>query len=88
MQVRQTPIYDIRSKYIYVSDFLLLCEVVQRNMRCPALVGKTKNAWVKYGLEEKEKECVRISQTFWHHLFASKNLGNAPLGVRRAEWKI
>ena len=66
----------------------LLCEVVQRNMRCPALVGKTQNAWVKYGLKGKEKECVSIFQTFLAPLFCLKNLENAPLGVRRAGWKI
>ena len=38
----------------------LLCEVVQCNIRCPALIGETQNAWVKYGLEETEKECVSM----------------------------
>ena len=51
----------------------LLCEAVQRNMRCPALVGKTQNAWVKYGLKEKEKECVSIFQTPWHHFLSQKS---------------
>ena len=51
----------------------LLCEVVQRNMRCPALVGKTQNAWVKYGLKEKERECVINSKPLGT-IFASKIL--------------
>ena len=78
--------YAIYAANIFMCQ-TLLSEVVQRNMRCPALVGKTQNAWVKYGLKEKEKECVSIFQTPWHH-FCLKNLENATLGVRRAGWKI
>ena len=50
----------------------LLCEVVQCNIRCPALIGKTQNARVKYGLEETEKECVSMFQTLRHHLLPQK----------------
>ena len=62
----------------------LLCEVVQRNMRRPALVGKTQNAWVKYGLEVKRKRVCEYIPNPLAPPFCLKNLENAPLGVRRA----